>query len=89
LELQKEQLNYEKEIKIDLKYNDETIGKYYLDFVIGGKIVLELKTARIFHKEDIQQVLRYLKSTGIRLGILANFGHDRLVYKRILNNENK
>lgn len=89
LELKKERLNYKKEVKIDLRYNGKIIGRYYLDFVIEDRIVLELKTAKVFHHEDIQQVLRYLKSTGTRLGILVNFGQDRLVYKRIINNETK
>jgi len=80
-------LSYEKEITVDLSFNETKIGKYYLDFLIEDKIILELKATPKFTREDFRQIMAYLKAKNLKLGILANFRGDRLVYKRILNPE--
>lgn len=83
----KANIRYEKQISVCLSYAGKNIGKYILDFIVENKIVVELKTVPSFSKEDIRQVLGYLKSTGLPLGILANFSSPMLTYKRILNPE--
>lgn len=85
--LKKEKLLFKKEIAVDLSFNGEKIGKYFLDFLIGGKIILELKAEPRFNREDFKQVMAYLKAKNLKLGILANFRGERLEYKRILNSE--
>lgn len=84
-ELRAEGIKYNKELKVDLLYGDKVIGKYFLDFLIKDKIVLEMKVAKFFHKDDIKQVLGYLKSKNLEFGILVNFRKDKLEYKRVLN----
>jgi len=79
-----EKIPFEKELMVDL---GEKIGKYFLDFLIEGKIILELKATPFFHPDDFYQVLAYLKAISLKLGILANFRGRKLVYKRILNSE--
>jgi len=44
-----------------------------IDFIIDGKIILELKSKRKLIKEDFEQVQRYLQETKLKLGILVNF----------------
>lgn len=83
--LQKSGLIYKREVLVDLYFQGEKIGKYFLDFVIENKIVLELKTEPYFTKEHYKQVRSYLQSANLELGILANFRSKSLVYKRILN----
>ncbi len=56
----------------------------FLDFVINGKIVLEIKAGSKFYVRDIKQILAYLKANNIQLGILANFSRQGLQLKRIL-----
>lgn len=84
LKLKKNNLKFKEQICIDLKVENESIGKYFLDFLIEDKIILEIKAAPKFYDRDIKQVLGYLKSTNLDLGILANFNRNELVYKRIL-----
>ena len=83
----KANLSFRKQIAVDLVYDAEKIGKYILDFVVENKVVVELKAVPEFRKEDIRQILRYLKATGFPLGILVNFSSKKLSYKRILNAE--
>jgi len=86
LALDKERIKYQKELKIDLKYEDKIIGKYFLDFLIENKVILELKT-HPFNQRDIRQVLAYLKANNLKLGLLVNFRSKSLTFKRILNAE--
>ena len=78
-------LKFQKEIPVDLKFNNKKIGKYLLDFFIENVIILEVKTVPSFSPKDFTQVLAYLVASNIELGILANFRTDSLTYKRILN----
>lgn len=85
LELTNQHIAFEKEVLVDLMYNNEKIGKYFLDFLIENKIVLEIKATDKFKISDYKQVAAYLKSKNIKLGILANFRTDKITCKRIIN----
>ncbi len=78
-------LPFKEQLHIPLKYKNVALGHYLIDFVIDGKIVLEIKSsAKIFYPRDVQQVLSYLKASDISLGILANFTRRGVYTKRIL-----
>ena len=78
-------LPYQKEISVDLSFKGKKIGKYFLDFLIEDKIILELKATPRFNRDDFRQVMAYLKAKNLKLGILANFRGEKLVFKRVLN----
>lgn len=84
-ELCRREIKFKKELHFPVKYKDLVISRYYLDFLIEGKIVLELKVAEDFYQKDINQILSYIKFNNFRLGILAIFSKDGLRYRRILN----
>jgi GxxExxY protein len=75
----------QRELYIPLLYQGEKVGSYYLDFLINDKIVLEIKKGDIFKKNSIDQILQYLKTTNLSLGILAQFTSSGVKTKRILN----
>jgi GxxExxY protein len=55
------------------------------DFMCYEKIIVELKAVTQLTDEHRAQLLNYLKATGYRLGLLANFGHfPKLEYERII-----
>ena len=87
LRLKKENISYSREIPVSLKFEGESIGKYFLDFLIEDKLVLELKVKPRLAKVDYKQVRAYLHSCDLKLGILTNFYGESLEYKRILNTE--
>ncbi|MFA6159862.1 MAG: GxxExxY protein [Parcubacteria group bacterium] len=78
-------ISFKKELPANLVYKGNKIGKYFLDFLIENKIILEIKTTDSFKVRDFKQVSAYLKNTNMHLGILANFRTEKLTYKRILN----
>ncbi|MBU0672455.1 MAG: GxxExxY protein [Candidatus Margulisbacteria bacterium] len=83
-----EKIPYLEQVRADLEYKGKFIGRYYIDFVIDHKIVLEIKISTNFSKQAIRQVLGYLRKSRIELGILATFGNESLKYKRILKGRN-
>jgi len=88
LALGRKKLKYIKEKEVKLTFRDHPIGKYFIDFVIENKVVLELKVANEFYSQDTKQVLGYLKSSGLQLGILALITKDDVRYKRLVNIRN-
>ena len=79
---------YREQVLVEIKVGDEVIAKGYADFMIDEKIILEIKKGDSFRKNNIDQLYSYLKMTGLKLGILANFTSKGLLYKRIVNIRN-
>lgn len=85
LEFLNRKIPFEKQKPLIITYKgQELVKRYYADFVCFDKIILELKAANALHSEHMAQVLNYLKATESKLGLLVNFGTDRLEYKRII-----
>ncbi|MFI5154427.1 MAG: GxxExxY protein [Chitinophagales bacterium] len=86
-ELSKAGLDYAREIEQEIFYKDleEPIGKRRADFVVEGKILIELKA--IIELEDVHlaQVLNYLKAYKLEVGLLINFGSKSLTLKRLVH----
>ncbi len=87
IELKKNNIKFDKEVPVDLIYEGNKIGKYFFDFLIDNKIILELKTTDRFKISDYKQISAYLKSKKMKLGIIANFRSEKLTHKRIINPE--
>lgn len=69
-----------------LEYKGKPLSKTYApDLVCFGKIIVELKAVSELSNEHRAQTHNYLKATGMRLGLLVNFGHyPKLEYERIV-----
>lgn len=83
--LDKSGISYKRQVYAPLEYNGDVIGKYFFDFFIEEKIILELKQGNFFSQQNIKQVYSYLKVHDIKLGIIAQFTSEGLKYKRIVN----
>ena len=78
-------LQFREQVYIPILFNQQTIGRQYLDFLVEGKVVVELKQGRRFAKKHIDQLYQYLVSSNLQLGLLVYFAPDKLIYKRIIN----
>ena len=77
---------YEREKEIRIMYKGNPLGEpYRADFVCYGKIIVELKAVGCLEGVHRAQVINYLKATGMKLGILVNFGEEFVNPERILN----
>lgn len=70
---------------IQVFYRGQAIGTHRLDLVVEEKIILELKAVADLQPIFKQQVRSYLKASGLKLGILINFGTKRIQSTRIAN----
>ncbi len=84
LEFEKKGIPYKQEIKLQIKYKDQILLKYYVaDFICYDKIIVETKALRELSGIYDAQVINYLKATGFNIGLLINFGAESLEYKRL------
>ena len=58
--------------------------KYFADFVVFDSIILDVKAASVIVNPFMYQTINYMKASGIKLGIIANFGGKSLSYKRVV-----
>jgi GxxExxY protein len=85
LEFQKANIPYEREKRYDVNYKGIILPhKFYADFVVFDKIILEVKCVTGISDEFIAQALNYLKVSGNQLALIVNFGELKLNYKRIV-----
>jgi len=66
-------------------YKGEKIGEYRLDSVADEKVLLEFKAVSELNSIFESQVLSYLKASGLKLGLLINFGGKKVEVRRIVN----
>ena len=75
----------QRQVEYELHYKSYRIGRFFVDVLADGKLLLELKVEDELLPIDEAQVITYLKVTGLKLGILVNFGGNKLEFKRIPN----
>lgn len=83
-------IKFQREPKIAVRSIDtgKQLGWYQPDFLIDGKIIIELKATAYPIKTHEIQLRDYLKCTKIELGYLLNFGQPTLYYRRIIYTNN-
>ena len=84
MELDAAGLCWERQVPIDVRYQDKVVGIFRADFVVERKLILETKAVDTLNPAHEAQLLNYLKATGIRLGLLLNFGPKAQVRRRVL-----
>jgi len=82
---EKAKISFRRQMPYRVTYRGDIIGRYYFDFEVEGKVILELKRGDYFSRRNIHQLHEYLKASGLRLGMLINFTSKGVKYKRILN----
>lgn len=83
--LEKEGIKFKEQFYVPLKFNDKVVGKYFLDFLIEDKLVLELKRGKIVAINNINQVKQYLTALNLKLALVVSFTHTGAKINRILN----
>lgn len=83
--LKNKNISYREQAYFPLKFQGEIIGKGFSDFLVEEKVIIELKKNAQFSKTNIDQVNKYLKSSGMKLAILINFTPNGAIFKRLVN----
>jgi GxxExxY protein len=77
-------ISYERQKGIDIHYKGKIAKQFICDFLIEKSILVELKAIREITAIEEAQLLNYLKATGLKVGLLINFGEQSLKYKRLV-----
>lgn len=80
-------IEFAREFEMPILYRNQQIGTRRVDFLVEGKISVELKA--ISQHEDIHfaQGINYLEAYNLEIGLLINFGENKLNFKRLTNNK--
>ena len=73
----------EKERQLEVHFRGKIVGQYYADVVVNRELILELKSVKALAPEHSAQLIHYLKATGIKHGLLVNFGSKPPELKRL------
>ena len=82
IELQKLGLKAEFQKPIKVQYEGINVGYFIADILIEDKIIVELKSVLKLNKIHEAQLVNYLVATGLNIGLLINFGEQKVEVKR-------
>ena len=82
--MRKSGLSITQQQKIEVVYDGVVVGFYEADIIVEGILVIEIKALRALDESHKAQLLNYLKGTGLRLGLLINFGTSKVEVKRVI-----
>ncbi len=84
IELRLRGYKVESQVPIKVLYKDNVVGEYFADLLVEDQVIVELKTVEAIEKIHEAQLLNYLKATGIKVGLLVNFKHEKADIKRLV-----
>ena len=78
-------LQYEQQKELRIKFRGRFLEKLFsADLIVDNKVILELKAISQLKPIDEAQLINYLKATGLKVGLLLNFGKEKLEWKRFV-----
>ena len=69
---------------IVVRYDGIIVGEFAVDFLVEESVIVELKATRVVAKIHRAQCISYLRSTGLHLCLVLNFGNPRMTIQRIV-----
>jgi GxxExxY protein len=74
----------ELEYRIPVKYKGVVVGDYVADLLVADRVLVELKVAPEYQEADEAELLNELKATGLKVGLLINFGRTKVEFERMV-----
>ncbi len=68
---------------IKVRYDDIVVGEFFLDILIEGLVIVELKAVSTLTNEHMAQAFNYLRATGLPACLLINFGQPKIQVRRL------
>ena len=78
-EFELQSIKYERQVPADIIYKSKVIKGQRLDLFVAGEVVVEIKSLSKLPEVAVAQVISYLKATGLKRGLVINFGEKRLI----------
>ena len=84
VELNQRGRRIELEKRINVHYKHVSVGYYDADLIVDAAVIVEVKIAPQYDKRDEAQLLNLLKASGLKVGVLLNFGRYKVEYRRLV-----
>jgi GxxExxY protein len=84
VELTKLGLKVEAEKALTVRYKGVVVGDYFVDLLVEGTVIIEVKQAVGIDDAHLAQTLNYLKSTKLNLALLVDFGKPKAEWRRVV-----
>ena len=81
IEMENSGLNAVNQKNLNVYYRSKLVGDFKADIIVEDKILVEIKAVNKLIAQHEAQLINYLKATGIKVGLLVNFG-DKLEFRR-------
>jgi GxxExxY protein len=85
IEFKKAELSYQRELEMQLTYDDQIVGTRRLDFLVEDQVLVELKSLSQLEPVHVAQAINYCEAYNVANGLLINFGASSLEFRRIYN----
>lgn len=82
IELNKTGMSFSMQKSITVFYDNEIVGEFVADILVEGKVIVELKSVRKIIRAHEVQLVNYLVATNTPIGLIINFGEDKVEVKR-------
>jgi GxxExxY protein len=80
---------FSREHEMPIFYKEEQIGTRRVDFLVEGKVSVEIKAVTKLEDVHLAQAINYLEAYNLEIGLLINFGAKSLEFKRLINSKYK
>jgi GxxExxY protein len=81
--LREKGLKVESQVPLAVSFRGQSVGNFAADLVVDGKVIVELKVAKLLSPTHQAQVINYLNATGHDVALLVNFGGPKVEWKRL------
>ena len=71
------------QVPVNVFFEKQLVGEYFPDLLVENKVIVELKAVSTLSKAHEAQLVNYLKATGIKVGLLFNFGEKLKIVRRV------
>jgi len=85
IEFTKQNLTFQREMKMDIRYESQYIGTRRVDFFVEDLIMVEIKALIQLEDVHLAQAMNYCQAYNLPIGLLINFGSKSLQFKRVYN----
>ncbi len=83
IKLHQKKLEAVQQAPIHAYFEDKLVGEYFADILVNNKVILEFKAVSALSKVHEVQLVNYLKATGIKVGLVINFGEKLKIIRRV------
>lgn len=89
IEFEQRQIDFERQKELPVYYKGALIKTFICDYVVNGKVIVELKAIKNLSEIEQVQLTSYLKASQLAVGLLLNFGAKSLEVKRMIYSHNE